>query len=233
LLSKVAYAHSRWGATLYYVDSAVWDGGAPITADIFRALQEAYPDCLFMPEQSYIGTMATAIPYAASNGSLNSSFAPETWRFAYPNGAQVTNLSNCAGACWTANAAGFAIGQKIGDIALYSAPFQLSDSQLGNIEAMILQARSEAGAITVTDSSTGSVYSYTGTPATILQYPVKMRVYFADSAADLASSSTYCENGSWLGTNSCTLNLSGLTVAQVRYYDFGGNLVTAMGAQPR
>jgi hypothetical protein len=233
LLSKVAYAHSRWGTTLYYVDSAVWDGGAPITAAIFRALQEAYPDCLFMPEQSYVGTMATAIPYAAPNGSLNSLFAPETWRFAYPNGAQVTNLSNCSGSCWTTDAPSFGIGQKIGDIAMYSVPMQLSAAQLGDIEAMILKARSEAGAITVTDSSTGSVYSYTGTPATIYQYPVKMRVYFANSAANLASSSTYCENGSWLGTNSCTLNLSGLTVAQIRYYDFEGKLVSSAAPQSR
>jgi hypothetical protein len=233
LLAKVAYARARWGTTIYYVDSTVWEGGAPITADIFRALQLAYPDSLFMPEESYVGTLAAAIPYASPNGALNSLFAPVTWRFAYPNGAQATNYSNCVGTCWTADAAGFGIGQKIGDIALYGNPSQLSTSQLGAIESMILQARSEAGSIAVTDSSTGNAYSYTGTPATVYQYPVKMRVYFADSAADLASSSTYCENGSWLGTNSCTLNLAGLTVAQIRYYDFEGKLVLSQPSGQR
>jgi hypothetical protein len=233
LLSKVAYAHSRWGTTLYYVDSAVWDGGAPLPASVFAALQLAYPDCLFMPEQSYIGTMSATMPYAAPNGSYNSLFAPQTWRFAYPNGSQATNLSNCSnGACWNSSFAGFDIGQKIGDIALYSTPFQLSAVQLSNIEGMILQARSEAGTVIVTDSSTWANYTFTGTPATVLQYPVKMRVYFADSAADLPNSQLYCENGGFLGTNSCTLNLTGLPVAQIRYYDFEGNLVSSGSAGP-
>jgi hypothetical protein len=233
LLAKVAYAHARWGATLYYVDSAVWHGGGAINASIFRALQQAYPDSLFMPEQSYVATMAASIPFAAYNGSLNTPFAPATWRFAYPNGAQATNLSNCIGPCWTTNAPGFDIGQKIGDIALYNVPQQLSGTQLTNIENMILQARTEAGIVKVTDSTTGIVYSYNGTPATVYQYPVKMRVYFADTAANIAASNTYCENGSWVGTNSCTLNLNGLLTAQIRYYDFAGNLVSSVSPGPR
>jgi hypothetical protein len=233
LLAKVAYARARWGTTLYYVDTSIWHGGAAITASVFRALQQAYPDSLFMPEQSYIGTLAVAMPYAAYNGSLNTSFAPATWRFAYPNGAQVTNLSNCFGTCWTTNASSFDIGQKIGDIALYSIPGQLSAAQLTNIESMILQARTETGVVNVTDSLTGTVYSYNGNPATVYQYPVKMRVYFADTAANMAVSTTYCENGGWVGTNSCTLNLNGLLTAQVRYYDFAGNLVSSATPGPR
>ncbi len=233
LISKATYAHSRWGTTLYYVDSAVWDGGSPLPASVFVALQQALPDSLFIPEQSYIGTLAATMPYAAPNGSFNSLFAPETWRFAYPNGGQTTNVSNCsAGACWTTSAPGFDIGQKIGDIAMYSAPFQLSAVELTNIEGMIMQARTEAGTVIVTDASSGADYTFTGTPATILQYPVKMRVYFADTAADLAASQTFCENGGLLGTNSCTLNLTGLTVAQVRYYDFEGNLVNSATPGP-
>ena len=218
LLSKVAYARARWGTTLYYVDSAVFEGGTAISASVFRALQSAYPDSLFMPEQSYIGTLA-AIPYATPNGSLNSLYAPATWRYAYPDGAQVTNMSNCSGACWTSDVASFDIGQKIGDIAMYSIPQQLSTTQIGSIETMILQARSEAGIVNVIDSSTGLTYAFSGTPATVFQYPLKMRVYFSGSAANIAGSTTYCENGSFTGTNSCTLNLAGLTTAQVRYYD--------------
>jgi hypothetical protein len=116
---------------------------------------------------------------------------------------------------------------------LYSVPAQLSAAQLTAIETMILQARSEAGTVEVTDSSTGEIYSYAGTPATIYKYPVKMRVYFAATASALASSSIYCENGSWLGTNSCTLNLAGLTEAQIRYYDFEGNLVSSAAPRAR
>ena len=162
-------------------------------------------------------------------------YAPVTWRYAYPSGAQVSNMSNCAGnsSCWSTYSANFAIGQTIGDIAMYSVPGQLAASQLSTIESMILQARSAAGQITVTDSSTGTAYSFAGTPATIdPAYPVKMRVYFANTANSLAASATYCEYGSWLGTNSCTLNLAGLTVSQIRYYDFEGNLVASGSVGP-
>ena len=140
-------------------------------------------------------------------------------------------LSNCQGTCWTTNVSNFEIGQMIGDIPMYEA--NSSPAQFSTIESMILTARRQAGSITVTDSSSGSEYSYQGTPATVYKYPVKMRVYFAATAAGLPASTTYCEAGSWLGTNTCTLNLSGLVTAQIRYYDFDDQLVVTEPAQAR
>lgn len=233
LLAKVAYARARWGTTLYYVDTSVWVGGAPLPASVFRTLEQTYPDSLFIPEESYIATMGAALPYSAGNLASSALFAPVSWRYAYPNGAQVTNLSNCTGSCWTNNSPDFQIGQEIGDIALYNIPQQLSTVQLTSIEGMIQTARRNAGNITVTDTSSGSVFNYVGTPETIYKYPAKMRVYFADSVADIGASTTYCENGGLLGTDSCALNLAGLTVAQIRYYDFAGNLLLSDPAGPR
>ena len=116
---------------------------------------------------------------------------------------------------------------------IYPQPTQMSPAQLQQIESMILSARSQTSSITVTDSSTGSSYSYHGTPSTIYQYPVKMRVYFAPSPAQAAVSTTFCESGQLLGQHTCSLNLSGLVTAQVRYYDFAGNLVLAQTSGPR
>ena len=235
LTAKVAYARARWGTTIYYVDTTVWSGGAPIQASIFRALQQAFPDSLFIPEESYVATMAVAMPYSEPKNTNSPKFAPVTWRYAYPTGALGIYLSNCVGSasCWAASAANFDIGQKIGDIPLYTVPTQMSAAQFNTIEGMILQARSEAGSVTVTDSSSGATYSYAGSPATVYQYPLKMRVYFAASATALKASQIYCESGGWLGENSCTLNLSGLTSAQVRYYDFTNKLVIVGAAQGR
>ena len=98
---------------------------------------------------------------------------------------------------------------------------------------MILAARTATGSITVTDSSSGAQYSYKGTPATVYQYPVKMRIYFAASAASLPASTNYCESGGWMGTNTCSLNLAGLVMAQIRYYDFNDQLVITESAQSR
>lgn len=233
LMSKVTYAHARWGTTLYYVDTAVWHGGAPLPADTFRQLQLAFPDSIFIPEQSSLPTMGVSLPFADPKNSDAPKFAPVTWRFVYPNGGIGVYLANCQGTCWTNNYNDFVTGQKVGDMPIYPQPTQMSPAQLQQIESMILSARSQTSSITVTDSSTGSSYSYQGTPSTIYQYPVKMRVYFAPSPARAAVSTTFCESGQLLGQHTCSLNLSGLVTAQVRYYDFAGNLVLAQTSGPR
>ena len=233
LMSKVAYAHKRWGTTLYYVDTAVSHGGAPLPADTFRQLEQAFPDCLFIPEQSYLPTLGATIPFAdPKNGSVPK-FAPVTWRYAYPTGGLGIYLANCQGSCWTTNYNDFVLGQRIGDMPIYPQPIQMSPAQLQQIESMILSARSQSSDITVVDSVTGSTYSYHGAASTVYQYPVKMRVYFSDTPANAAASTTYCEAVQWLGESKCNLNLQGLVTAQIRYYDFAGKLVLSNNPGPR
>jgi hypothetical protein len=228
LEAKAAYAHSRWGATLFYVDSAVYVGGGPINANVFRQLQQAFPDCLFIPEQSYLDTMGAAIPYSdPGDDKSDPTFGPVTWRWAYPNGADTVALQNCQGSCWQSNSPWFSLGQKIGDIALYAQPGQMNATDLSNIESMIQDARNDMASITVTDSASGRTLSFTGSPDSQKPWPVKMRVYFGNSARQIAGSMLYCEAGSWMGTNSCALNLAGVTVTQIRYVDFAGSLVSA------
>lgn len=233
LMSKVAYAHSRWGATIYYVDTSVWTGGSPLPASVFSTLQKAYPDSLFIPEQSNLTTMSAGMPFADPKNASAPKFAPVTWRYVYPNGALGIYLSNCTGTCWSGNLSSFNIGQIVGDIAMYTQPTQMSPAQLNSIESMIQQARSQASLVTVTDSVTGSTYAYRGFPDSVYKYPVKMRVYFSPSPARAAGSTTFCEAGGLIGVTSCSLNLTGLATAQIRYYDFAGNLVSSNGTQPR
>jgi hypothetical protein len=234
LLAKATYANTRWGATLFYVDTTVLPGGAVLDPSIFRALQTALPNCLFIPEESNLGTMGVAMPYSEPTVVSDPKFSPVTWRYAYPTGGLGIYLSNCVGSasCWSANSASFTAGQMIGDIPIYSVPTQSSPAQLTTIESMIGAARTQASTITVTDSSTGNVYTYAGAPATIYNYPVKMRVYFASEGQTLNKSNLYCEAGGWTGTNSCTLNLSGVTLAQIQYYDFMDQLVSTAPMQP-
>ena len=227
LQSKAQYAHDRWGVTLFYVDSAVWEGGAPISADIFRSLQETFPDSLFLPEEWVMDNLSAGIPYASTQNSQNGLFAPETYRWTYPTGAQAENFTNCAGGpCWTNNLPSFTIGQKIGDIAMYSQPQQASSNQLNQIESMIENARSQASSVIVTDTSTGQQRTFAGRPSTVHTYPLKMRVYFAATASGLANSTLYCESGQWLGENTCSLSLARMTVSQVKYFDFTDTFVT-------
>lgn len=234
MLSKVQYAHSRWGTTLYYVDTSVWVGGTPLPQEVFRALEQAFPDCIFIPEENYAATMGVAMPYSDPKNSNAPKFAPLSWRSIYPTGAIGTYLSNCTGTCWTANVNSFDVGQKVGDIPIYAVPLQMSAAQLTTIESLITQARTESGSMTVTDSVTGTQYSYIGQPATAYpNYPLKMRVYFAATDSGLASSATYCESAGWLGTGTCSLNLTNLVRAQIRYYDFEDQLVITGSPQAR
>lgn len=227
LRSKIRYAYQRWGATLFYVDSAVYPGGKPLHQRIYRQLQQEFPDILLIPEQEYLPTLAVGMPYAEGNLWVDPKFSPLTWRWAYPNGNYVVALQNCSGSCWSSYYEHFKIGQKIGDIALYAQPGQMDPVHLDRIETMIREARAEASRVTVRDRASGRELSFTGRPDRILAYPVKMRVYFAPSAAAMGSSTLFCEAGQWLGENRCELDLTGMTAAQIRYFDFTGRFVSA------
>lgn len=92
IANKVTYAKKRWGATVFYVDSAVWSGGAAFTSDIWRQLQARFPDCLFMPEQKTDRHYAYSAPYSdAHQGSFWSS---GSHRSLYPGAFAAINLGN-------------------------------------------------------------------------------------------------------------------------------------------
>lgn len=52
LLRKMRFAHDRWGATLFYVDSTVEANGAVLDPGIFQQLHAALPDSLIIPEET-------------------------------------------------------------------------------------------------------------------------------------------------------------------------------------
>jgi hypothetical protein len=52
LSRKMKYAHDRWGATLFYVDSTVRGNGTTLPAAVLEAAAAAVPDSLLIPEES-------------------------------------------------------------------------------------------------------------------------------------------------------------------------------------
>ena len=61
LKDKIGYAKQRWGCTLFYVDSSATVGG-PINPDVFKAVAEAYPDVLLIPENESMRYFAYSAP---------------------------------------------------------------------------------------------------------------------------------------------------------------------------
>jgi hypothetical protein len=63
LIRKMRFAHDRWGATIFYVDSTVEANGAVLDAGIFEKVAAAFPDSLVIPEESTPKYFAYTAPF--------------------------------------------------------------------------------------------------------------------------------------------------------------------------
>ena len=52
LVRKMKFAHDRWGATLFYLDSTVRADGSTLPAAVIEEAAAAMPDSLLIPEES-------------------------------------------------------------------------------------------------------------------------------------------------------------------------------------
>jgi hypothetical protein len=87
LEDKIAYAKERWGCTLFYVDSTTV-GPRPLNPDVFKAVADAYPDVLLIPENESMRYFAYSAPLNSYvNHKVTST--PEGARIVYPNGFSV------------------------------------------------------------------------------------------------------------------------------------------------
>ncbi len=87
LQERIAYAKQRWGCTLFYVDSTATVSGS-LNPDVFKAVADAYPDVLLIPENE-------SMRYFAYSAPLNSyvhhkvTSTPIGARLVYPNAFSV------------------------------------------------------------------------------------------------------------------------------------------------
>jgi hypothetical protein len=61
LRERIAYAKQRWGCTLFYVDSTATVSGA-LNPDVFKAVADAHPDVLLIPENESMRYFAYSAP---------------------------------------------------------------------------------------------------------------------------------------------------------------------------
>jgi hypothetical protein len=96
LIRKMKYAHARWGATLFYVDSNVELNGGVLDADSFSQVAAALPDSLIIPEHSTPKYYAYTAPFLSFIFHEDLGTNLSTYDF-YP-GAFSVNLINDASA---------------------------------------------------------------------------------------------------------------------------------------
>jgi hypothetical protein len=90
LLERIGYAKQRWGCTLFYVDSTTTAviGGRSYYPDVFKAVADAHPDVLLIPENE-------SMRYFAYSAPLNSymhhkiTSTPTGTRMVYPKAFSV------------------------------------------------------------------------------------------------------------------------------------------------
>jgi hypothetical protein len=116
LYQKVAYAHSRWGARLFYVDTNIYLNGSPIDHEIFRTLAKEFPDCLFMPELKSPYYPGSTAPYNEPSQGLAST--PSVWKQIYPTAFSLINTAHANLVTQYSDLLG---GVKAGDILLFQA----------------------------------------------------------------------------------------------------------------
>ncbi len=92
MLRKMKFAHDRWGATLFYVDSSVESDGATLSADIFGKLAAQLPDSLISPEESTPKHYAYTAPFL--NFLFNTALGTDPSIYNYYPNAFSLNLVN-------------------------------------------------------------------------------------------------------------------------------------------
>ena len=63
LIRKMRFAHDRWGATLFYLDSTVESSGGTLSPTAFAEAAAALPDSLLIPEESSPKFYAYTAPF--------------------------------------------------------------------------------------------------------------------------------------------------------------------------
>jgi hypothetical protein len=87
LRERIAYAKQRWGCTLFYVDSTATAYGA-LNPDVFKAVADAYPDVLLIPENESMRDFAHSAPLNSYVHHKITS-TPVGARLVYPNAFSV------------------------------------------------------------------------------------------------------------------------------------------------
>ncbi|MCX6595970.1 MAG: Ig-like domain-containing protein [Acidobacteria bacterium] len=118
LKKRISYAATRWGVTLFYIDSNIWGGGGPLAHTMFRALQQEFPNVLMIPEWENAQYYGATAPYNQAN--MDVLRTNDSIRELYPDAFSVINIAD-GRLEDVARRAAVVEGVKNGDILLYRA----------------------------------------------------------------------------------------------------------------
>ena len=117
LLRKMRFAHDRWGATLFYVDSTVEPNGAVLNPSIFQQVQAALPDSLIIPEETVPKDYAYTAAFQSFLFHGETGTDPVVYNF-YPHAFSAILVNDVAAEKLAAARARLVVSVKAGDILM-------------------------------------------------------------------------------------------------------------------
>ena len=130
---KARYAHSRWGATIFYVDSNVDINGGTLAPDIFERLSIDLPAYLFIPEESTPRYYAYSAPFYSFlfHGTIGTD--PSIYNY-YPHAFGANLINDVSPSALAASQTALTQAVSKGDILMGHADYwQANDAALVDI----------------------------------------------------------------------------------------------------
>jgi hypothetical protein len=203
LLQKAKYAHDRWGATIFYVDS---DGGPSdsLSPDIWAALNQALPDVLFIPENIWFKDWAYTAPLASYWATYKPLHTPPDARTVWPHAATMTYVGDAPNHDLANNPDNpnqwneFVQAVRAGDILAFRGWFddEPLNSQVRQIYEQAGVASPQSAPVPVINSFTSNPTSITSGGSAILSWNVS------------GATSISIDNGVGSGTTATSANVS-------------------------
>jgi hypothetical protein len=147
MLKKIRYAHDRWGATLFYLDSTVEQDGRTMDAAIFQRLAAAFPDSLLIPEESTPRHYAYTAPFLSF--IFHKDLATDSGIYDYyPHAFSCNMINDVSPATLAAYTPQLTKAVAAGDILLATADYwQANNPTIVEIYRKALEANAKSSAV--------------------------------------------------------------------------------------
>jgi hypothetical protein len=126
LIRKMKYAHDRWGATIFYLDSTVEADGKTLPAFLIEQAAAALPDSLLIPEESSPRMYRATAPFQTFLFHGDLSTKPEV-RAIYPKAFSANLINDAAPAKLEENRTALTEAVRHGDILMLLSGYWQDD----------------------------------------------------------------------------------------------------------
>ncbi len=137
---KMKYAHDRWGATLFYIDSSVESNGAVLDAGLFQQAAAVLPDSLLIPEETTSKHYAYTAPFETFifHGDLGTDLSVYNY---YPKAFSANLINDVDAGTLAAHQAQLTASVKRGDVLMVHADYWQANNPT------VVQIYADAGVI--------------------------------------------------------------------------------------